>query len=143
MQQSAITLAKILTYSGTLPLVASVAISLFPVAGVDSRFIAISYSAIIISFLCGIHWAAALFFSNKCPHYLLVTSNMITLLAWGTVLLAAPPIAALVHIACFLSLLTLDVKLRSAGILPEWFFTLRRNATMIVILCLSAIAVLS
>ena len=53
MKQRQITLAKILTYSGTLPLIASVLSIYFPLAGFDSALIATSYAAIIISFLCG------------------------------------------------------------------------------------------
>jgi hypothetical protein len=37
----------------------------------------------------------------------------------------------------------LDLKLRDVGILPQWFYGLRRNATMIVVVCLAVIAGLS
>jgi hypothetical protein len=82
MKQNQIKLAKILTYSGTLPLIASVVTHYFPLTGWDSTLIAGTYAAIIISFLCGIHWAAYLFFANKCPRNLLISSNVVALLAW-------------------------------------------------------------
>jgi hypothetical protein len=60
-------------------------------------------------------------------------------LAWSSLLITHQEIAIIVQILCFIYLLILDVKLRVAGILPEWFYDLRRNATVIVVLCLVAI----
>jgi hypothetical protein len=143
MKPSTIHLAKILTYSGTLPLVACVFLTYMPVAGIDSNLIAKTYAAIIISFLCGIHWAVHLFFAEKCPRNLLLTSNVVALLAWSSLLIPNQQIAKLLQVLCFIYLLTLDLKLRSAGILPEWFYGLRRNATVIVVLSLMASIILS
>ena len=136
-------LANILTYSGTLPLIASVVTHYFPSTGWDSTFIAITYAAIIISFLCGIHWAVYLFFAEKCPRNLLITSNVVALLTWASLLATHQSIVIVLQALCFLYLLTLDLKLRDVGILPQWFYSLRRNATIIVVLCLAVIAGLS
>lgn len=141
MKQQQINLAKILTYSGTLPLIASVFMVLFPFNESNPGIIAQSYSAIIISFLCGIHWAAFLFNSNKSPSYLLITSNIIALVAWLSLLLSASPSVFLLQALCFLILLMIDLKLREKTILTSWFFELRRNATIIVVFCLCLIAV--
>lgn len=143
MKHNALFLTKILTYSGTLPLFASALSICFPVAIFDAPFVATTYSAIIISFLCGIHWAACLFFSERCPRNLLITSNVIALLAWASLLAPQQPITPLLQALCFLYLLTLDSRLRDAGIIPKWFYTLRRHATIIVVLCLTMLAVLS
>ncbi len=139
MKPRAITLAKILTYSGTLPLIGCVVLMYAPVVGVDGALIARTYSAIIISFLCGIHWAIYIFFAEKCMSNLLITSNLLALLAWSSLLIAHQDIALILQSACFLYLLMLDLKLRDAGILPDWFYYLRRNATAIVILCLASL----
>ena len=136
-------LAKILTYSGTLPLVASVVAIYFHIAGHDSTLIARTYSAIIISFLCGIHWAVYLFFADKCPRNLLITSNVVALLAWVSLLLPYPRIEMLLQALCFVYLFRLDINLNDLGILPEWFYPLRRNATVIVVLCLATLVVIS
>jgi hypothetical protein len=143
MKQSQIKLAKNLTYSGTLPLIASAVANYFPATGWDSTFIARTYAAIIISFLCGIHWAVYLFFAEKCPRNLLINSNAVALLAWASLLTAHPLIAIVLQALCFLYLLTLDLKLRDAGMLQPWFYSLRRNVTIIVVLCLAIIAGLS
>lgn len=143
MNQRAITMANTLTYSGTLPLVAALAAIVYPMDDVNAAQIAITYSAIIISFLCGIHWAVYLFFSETCPRNLLITSNIVALLAWGALLASNHVLAMLLHALCFLYLLTLDLKLRDEGIYPDWFYRLRRNATIIVVLSLSTIIGLS
>lgn len=136
MTQSRILLAKILTYSGTIPFVIATIIQFFPVRELESLLIAQTYSAIIISFLCGIHWAIYLFFFDKCPRNLFITSNIVALLAWSSLLISPPVIGILLQSLCFLYLLVLDLGLRNAGALPEWFYLLRRNATIIVVLCL-------
>lgn len=140
MQQRQITLAKTLTYSGTLPLLASVVTLYFAASAWDSTFIARTYAAIIISFLCGIHWAIYLLFAEKCPSYLLITSNGVTLLAWASLLITHQSAAIILQALCFLYLLTLDLKLRDADVLPPWFYALRCNATVIVVVCLALIA---
>ena len=136
-------LAQLLTYSGTLPLVACVALIFAPIAGVDNNLMAKTYSAIILAFLCGIHWAIFLFFAEKCPRNLLITSNVVALLAWCSLLITYHEIAFIFQALCFLFLLMLDFQLHNAGVLPGWFYHLRRNATIIVVLCLIAMAVLS
>ena len=96
-------LAKILTYSGTLPLVVCVALIFSPIAGVDSHRVAVTYSAIILSFLCGIHWAAFLFFAEKCPRHLLITSNVVALLAWCSLLVTYQEIVFIFQACVFSS----------------------------------------
>jgi hypothetical protein len=143
MNRRNIILAKLLTYSGTLPLIGCAAAMLIPSGAIDAGFLSRTYSAVIISFLCGIHWAVYLFFSEKCPRNLLVTSNVVALIAWLSLITAHHGVCLLLQPFCFLYLLTLDIKLRDCGILPEWFYHLRRNATIIVVLCLSLIVGLS
>jgi Protein of unknown function (DUF3429) len=143
MIKSDINLAKILTYSGTLPLVACIALIFAPIAGLDANVLAKTYGAIILSFLCGIHWALFLFFSEKCPHPLLITSNVLALLAWCSLLGIHHKMAFALQALCFVIVFALDVRLHRVGILPEWFYHLRRNATAIVVICLSAMALLS
>jgi len=140
MKQHDITLANALTYSGTLPLIGSVITLYFPVAGLDGALIASTYSAVIISFLCGIHWATYLFFAERCPRNLLITSNIVALLAWVSLQATNQLITTVLQALCFLYLFALDSKLRDAGILADWFYRLRRNATIIVVLCLLVIA---
>lgn len=89
MKQLDIPVANLLAYSGTLPLVGSVILlylpmmipATLPVVGLDSALVASTLSAVIVSFLCGIYWAAYLFFKDKCPRFLLIISKVVALLA--------------------------------------------------------------
>lgn len=136
MEDSKIKLANTLTYAGTLPFVVSLFTNLSGMNATDITSITNSYGAIILSFLCGIHWAASLFFSEKCPRNLFITSNIIALAAWFSLLLSYPFFTHALLILCFLYLLALDYSLMQAGILAKWFYELRRNATFIVVVCL-------
>jgi len=143
MKQHNITLAKLLTYSGTLPLIGCAFAMALSVNVIDIGFFARAYGAVIISFLCGMHWAIYLFFSNNCPRNLLISSNSIALIAWLILITPFNKISLLLQPVCFLYLLILDMKLHDAGILPEWFYNVRRNATVTVLLCLGIIIWLS
>ncbi len=143
MKKSDIQLANILTYSGTLPLVACSVLSLARITVLDSHLLASTYSAVIISFLCGIHWSTFLLLAEKCSVNLLLTSNIFALLAWTSLLFPYQEMTYLFQALCFICLLLIDLKLRNSDVLPEWFFHLRRNATGIVVSCLVALAVLS
>jgi hypothetical protein len=140
MKSSDIKLATVLTYAGTLPLIACLVSYLWPITGIDRMLVAHAYGAVIISFLCGIHWAAFLFFPEKCPRYYLVSSNVVALLSWASLLIVDQGIARFLQPLCFLFLFALDARLRDQAIIPGWFYILRRNATAIVVLCLLALA---
>ena len=133
-------MAQWLTYAGTLPLLiaaAEMVAARLPTG--DIVLVASTYSTIIISFLAGIHWACYLFFAQRCPRNLLITSNAVALLAWFSLLAQQQPWSLLLQVFCFLYLLVLDYKMQQAAILPQWFYALRRNATAIVVLSLSII----
>ncbi len=134
-------LAQVLTYSGTLPLIACALLAWMPsLSGVDVAAIAVAYGAVIASFISGIHWAASLFFAQRCGHFPLVASNVIALLAWTGLLLDSAILACLLLVLCFVSLLMIDRRLHAQTVLPTWFYRLRRNATAIVISMLVLVA---
>lgn len=134
--------AIVLTYAGTLPLIAlmvGVLAGWLPVW--HASRMAMLYGAAIVAFLAGIHWACHLFYAAKCPRNLLLTSNMVALLAWISLLSPLSIWPMLLQVLCFLYLLVLDHRLLSAGILQAWFYALRRNATFIVVSTLSVMMV--
>ena len=127
-------LAKALTYAGTLPLAGAAAGLAFALMTPDLALqIATTYSAIIISFLAGIHWACYLLSAQHCPRNLFITSNIVALAGWLSLLVQPHPWGLLLQIWCFAYVLWLDWKLREAGVIPSWFFTLRYRATAIVL----------
>lgn len=137
-------LASALTYAGTLPFIACAALAWrdAPVFmfGPTPAEIAVAYGAVIASFVAGTHWAARVYRPEVSPLPTLVMSNVFALLAW-LALLPPPQILNLsLLILCFLGLLAVDAMLCRRGVLPTWFWPLRRNATLIVCTMLALIA---
>jgi hypothetical protein len=129
-------MTQALTYAGTFPLIIAVFVAYAKIPGMDPLFMVRSYAAVVIAFLSGIHWAAFLFFSSKCPRNLLITSNATALFCWASLLFPDQKLSLALQSLCFLYLLVLDFKLKQAKVLPVWFYALRHNATAIVIMCL-------
>lgn len=142
MSNNEMRMAKRLTYAGTLPFIFCVFGLLLTKLNLSFHQIAGAYAAVIIAFLCGIHWAIYLFFAEKCPMNLLISSNILALVAWMSLLIHLAYITYIIQITCFAVLLLLDFKLTIQGILPKWFWKLRRNATLIVSLSLVTLLVM-
>jgi len=140
MQTKHITLAKILTSLGVIPFVAPVIAHLLGCHDVHLRLFALSYGALIATFLSGMHWGLFLTQSQKTRFNLLITSNVLTLLAWGSLLTLIPHLQYFIQIACFISLLIIDRELAKEGVIEMWFFKLRKIITSIVLLSLLLMA---
>lgn len=136
MKKNQIILAKLLTYSGTIPFIASLFLTSYSLHEMHTSVVVITYSAIISSYICGIHWAIYIFFADKCPRHLLISSNTLTLLVWISTLIPYQSLVPLLHAVGFFYLLTIDSLLCDISIIPKWFYILRRNATIIVVTCL-------
>lgn len=129
------TLAQILTYAGTLPFLATGIVPWFApnIFGLDFTMTALAYSAIIASFIAGIHWG---FYMHKdAPMNLFIHSNIVALSAWLG-LIITPLFGFFLLALCFLYLLFIDIKLFKSNIIEPWFIRLRLHATGIVILAL-------
>lgn len=136
MNEKNILAAQLLTYTGIIPfLFLGMAVALHA-SGLDYRLALFSYGAVIISFLCGIHWAAFLFFSQHFSRNLLFHSNAISLLGWLSVLPVMSYLTFALQIVCFLYLVILDLELYRNNVIPLWFFHVRLNATIVVIVLL-------
>ena len=126
--------AWVLTLAGVLPFALAVlAIRAGYPLHIPVRF----YGAIIMAFLSGLHWAAYLIYSEKCPRPLLLTSNITALLAWLSLLLVDQTLAIWLQAVGFSYLLLLDWRLWQAGLWPTWFWHLRATATALVLTCLA------
>ncbi len=136
MNKKNILVARFLTYTGIMPFVFFGMAVAMNAGGLDYGLALFAYGAIIISFLCGIHWAAFLFFSQNCSRNLLFHSNAISLLGWLSVIPVMSYLTFALQILCFLYLLMLDLELYRNKIIPLWFFHLRLNATIVVALLL-------
>lgn len=141
-------IAKVLTYAGTLPFLGVVLASLsgLDLMGFDPKHVILSYGAVIISFICGIHWGLYLY--REAPLNLFIHSNVVTLIAWFALLLGLSKwqpfsnIAPWLLIGCFIYLLWVDRLLFRKDLHENWFMTLRTHATLIVSVALLFFAIL-
>ncbi len=92
------------------------------------------YSAVILSFLAGIHWGLALIDSRFPQRTLLLLSNAVALMAW--VAMAFPAKQSSLFLLGFIVQLIVDFVLMRRELLPRWYFNLRTQVTVVVILCL-------
>ncbi len=139
MTQTAIIRTKLLTLSGALPFLGALALPFFPLAPFDAAHIASTYAALIIAFLSGTQWGLFLVVSGTSPVNLMIQSNLVTLAAWAGLLLLPATGTLVLDALCFAYLLFLDYRLFKSGILPLWYFSLRRLVTLIVVGALLAL----
>lgn len=123
-------LIQLLTFLGVLPFYIS-AIIYFMVSKEYGFLLLISYSAIITSFIAGIHFAYSIK-GNGLSNTLIILSNLLALASWSSIILNYI-IGLIVQFSIFSFLLFVDSKLFSMNIIPEWFYSLRIKVTCLVI----------
>jgi hypothetical protein len=133
--------ARYLTLAGILPFAAGLIGQIWMPTDLPWQVWTIAYGAVIAAFIAGIHWAVFLFKSEQCPVNLLLTSNVLALLAWMALLLPPGPWPLRLLLLVFVALVVLDSRLYRSGLIPDWFYTLRLQASTAVSLCLLAMAV--
>jgi hypothetical protein len=141
MSPNSITTACWLTYAGILPFAAGLVGQVFAPEAAPWREWTAAYGAVIAAFIAGIHWAVHLFFGDKAPVNLLISSNVLALAAWGALLLPAGPGPFRLLVLVFLALVLIDRRLYRAELIPDWFYRLRLQASAAVLLCLLGMAV--
>lgn len=130
-----IRLAKALTVLGAVPFLAAVAARLYGLDALHIRYFSLSYGAVIASFLSGMHWGLYLTNAQATRTNLLVTSNLFALLAWASLIVFSVEMQYLIQVFCFSGLLLIDRKLTNDGILERWFYELRIQISLVVVLC--------
>lgn len=132
-----------LGFSGALPFIAGALASL-PFAEVYRSFgqaVLIDYGALILSFMGGVHWGAAMLRGDRAsaPYSISVLPALIALPA---ALIGGTP-GLILLAAGFVGLLLFDERETRAGRLPGWYPALRRPLSAIVVgaLIVGAIAV--
>ena len=141
MTQTAIIRTKVLTLSGALPFLGALALVFFPILPLNAAHLASTYAALIIAFVAGTQWGLFLTFSQRSPIDLMIHSNIVTLIAWMGLLFSPVVLALALQGLCFLYLLYLDRRLLLSGIIPQWYFSLRRLVTAIVVVTLLALII--
>lgn len=127
-------LARMLMYAGLLPFWGCVLVALLPLeTGLDLRLILVSYGAVIVSFIAGIHWG--IYLHQEAPVNLFLHSNIAAVLAWVAVLLPWPFGTPLL-VACFIYLLAIDRRLFTCALIDPWFMAMRIRITALVVAAL-------
>ena len=140
--------AGVLGYLGLIPFIGLTCLMLFRVdPGVEVSRLLGTYSAIILSFLGGIHWGIATenslsktVNSSKLNMHLIL-SVIPSLLGWAG--LIAPEFTGFcIIIFGFVFVLVIDLRIEQMDIVPDWYPRLRKHLTLIVIGCLVIASVL-
>ncbi len=98
-------------------------------------FMFMAYAAIFLSFLGGVMWGSVLQTKGRSDlaGWLLALSIVPALIAWLSVLLFPQNIAWLLLLGGFLFLLKIEHFMSQIGLIPHWFWLLRRQITLLVV----------
>jgi hypothetical protein len=135
-------LTKLLTYSGSIPFILLTIISFSGkeyILQINITEALIFYSAIILSFISGIHFSYAIL-KNLSYKSTLITSVTIALFSCLSLLVNIKT-GFIILIACYIINIIIDRFAYEKKFISKWFYELRRNISIIVILCLVSIAI--
>ena len=130
-------IARVLGYGGALPFLcgAIFANKQITVVGLAPAHLLLSYGAVILSFLGGLHWGRVITSpdANGRPDSTwLIWSVFPSLLGWVALLLPLK-VGAVVLSLCFLAALQIDQKLFREQIWPAWMRPLRLHLSLIAV----------
>jgi Protein of unknown function (DUF3429) len=140
MRSPQIKLANTLTFLGAIPFVAPAVATLLGFRDVHMHALVLSYGAIIASFLSGMHWGLSLRHAGETRINLLITSNIVALVAWASLIIPNTQWQYYLQMACFVLLLLIDYQLTKARVHAAWFYHLRLLITGIVLASLLVMA---
>lgn len=133
--------AKRLGYAGLIPFVAAAIAAWAGITvpfDIDPVFAGQAYGAVILSFLGGIRWGAALSGNHEDDWLNVAFSVIPSIVGWLSLLL--PPFFGLpLLLIGFAVQLQWDMSARKKGIIPSWFMGLRMQLTTGAILSLAAL----
>ena len=127
-----------LTYLGLVPFVLTLGLA-FSVNNYSyARLAFLCYGAVILSFLAGIHWGLAFQKRVVDCFYLILSSNVIALLAWASLLLTVATLSIIFLLVGFIIQCAIDYSLLLCGVVPRWYLLMRIRVTLIVVIMLIA-----
>ena len=140
-------IAILLGYGGASPFVALAILSIL----FQERFFIealMVYAAVILSFLGGIYWGAAMNNLSQNQFTASLKTNLSisvtpALVAWGTLLIKNLTVATILLSVGFLAQLIVDVVATRNGYFPYWYNALRIPLTVIVLLCVIVACIFS
>lgn len=140
------TLPWLLGIAGLVPFIGLAAVVLLAVPGWQAFALQafLYYSAVILSFLGGVHWGVAMSVDHEGSHHF--SSRMLvamapSLLAWPALMLA-PRFALLALMTGFLLIRLYEAQSDSVERLPPWYTSLRTLLTVVVVVAHLSIVLL-
>lgn len=137
---------SLLTYAGVIPFIAVAILHFLPTPepwlNVFFQKVGTSYSLAILTFMAGTHWGIYLQQSSLIRPNLFHTSNIVTLGAWFSYLLAPHDWIMFIHAAGFALLLWIDLRLYQRDVISSDYFQVRKRVSTLVILCLLLMGIL-
>jgi hypothetical protein len=135
-----------MSWCAILPFIACTLLIWFPVTSLELDVLNILrlYSVVIVSFVAGSVWSAALLiqlgketlvFNRK---NLMLGAGFVAVLSWLVLFIDAKA-GVFISALLFLVLWQIELKTNLARIYPEWFWTLRTKQTMVIALCLMGV----
>lgn len=126
--------------AGALPFWAAAAAFLFggPISPIQALSVAVAYGAVILSFLGGIRWGAALGPIDEGHRMRAFTLSVIPSLAGFAAFFTPPHLGLSILVSGFLLQALWDVTSTDQGLLPLWFGRLRIVLTLAATLPLIA-----
>jgi len=133
--------ALVLGLAGLIPF-AACAVAVWtssPIFQVEGVGLLLTYAAVILTFLGGVHWGKALAGENAGDLNWMRLGWSVTpsLIAW-IALRMSPGFTIIVFIAAFAAAFLVDRHAVRAGFFPEWYLPLRKVLTLGVMTCLIA-----
>ena len=137
-------IARILGYGGALPFLCGAIIANQQVAllGIAPAHFLLSYGAVILSFLGGLHWGRVITSPNangRPDSTWLIWSVCPSLLGWAALLLPVK-VGAMVLSLGFLASLQIEQKMFREQIWPAWMRPLRLHLSLIAVASLLSLA---
>ena len=133
-----------LAFAGALPFVACAVGPFFDIAHIERigalDYIAAVYGLAIVSFMSGAHWGTYLYRHAESPVNLFISSNVITVIAWLSILLVDIELALVGICLLFAYLLFIDYRLLKSNLIGSSYFRTRLVVTLIVICSLAVSA---
>ncbi|MDE3059421.1 MAG: DUF3429 domain-containing protein [Pseudomonadota bacterium] len=116
----------------------SVPLRLFPYSSAVVEVL-LTYAAVVISFLGGIHWGVAVTqyaAKRNIAHMLIAEGVWPSLVAWGVLFFGDTYTKLLVLTLLYTFVWTIDSLLYNNDMIPQWFFNVRCIVTPIVVVSL-------
>ena len=137
--------ARVLGYGGAIPFLggAIAASQQVVILGFPPAYLLISYGAVILSFLGGLHWGRVItspYADGRADSAWLIWSVCPSLLGWVALLLPVK-VGAVVLSLCFLAALQIDQRLLRQQIWPVWMRPLRLHLSLTAVASLTSLTI--